>query len=265
MLGIFHKAVAQAPQELHSPESAAGIPPKSGSVLRQPKNPDEILRDFHAAYSGQSFSASFSGGAALACVGPRAPRPSFHQRLFCSYDEVYCMFVGSLGNLSALIRQYGLCSKSTNEALLVIEAYRTLRDRGPYPADQVVKDFSGSFAFVVYDNKTSTVFAALSSDGGIPLYWGVAADSSIVICDDREITKESCGKSYAPFPTGCMFHSDGGLRSFEHPLNRLKAMPRVDSEGVMCGASFKVDTFAKINSMPRVGSAADWTSWDNSH
>lgn len=80
MLGIFHKAVAQAPQELHSPESAAGIPPKSGSVRRQPKNPDEILRDFHAAYSGQSFSASFSGGAALACVGPRAPRPSFHQR-----------------------------------------------------------------------------------------------------------------------------------------------------------------------------------------
>jgi asparagine synthetase B (glutamine-hydrolysing) len=45
--------------------------------------------------------------------------------------------------------------------MFVIEAYKTLRDRGPYPADQVVKDLDGSFAFVVYDSKVGTVFAAL--------------------------------------------------------------------------------------------------------
>lgn len=45
--------------------------------------------------------------------------------------------------------------------MFVIEAYRTLRDRGPYPADQVVKDLDGSFAFVVYDSKGGNVFAAL--------------------------------------------------------------------------------------------------------
>jgi len=61
---------------------------------------------------------------------------------------------------------------------------------------------------------------------------------------------------------GCMFHSEGGLRSFEHPMNKMKAMPRVDSEGVICGATFRVDKYSRINSMPRVGSAADWTSWD---
>lgn len=70
------------------------------------------------------------------------------------------MFVGGLDNLCSLIRQYGM-SKNTNEALLVIEAYRTLRDRGPYPADQVLKDLCGSFAFVLYDSKAGTVFAAL--------------------------------------------------------------------------------------------------------
>lgn len=80
--------------------------------------------------------------------------------MFCSLDGIYCLFFGNLNNLSSLIRQYGLC-KAANEALLVIEAYRTLRDRGPYPADQVVKDLNGSFAFVVYDNKAGTVFAAL--------------------------------------------------------------------------------------------------------
>ncbi|KAJ8477544.1 hypothetical protein OPV22_021271 [Ensete ventricosum] len=265
MLAIFHKTVARPPQELGCSESTATVPPMSGYSRRQPKNPDEILRDFHSARPAHAFCATFSGGAALACLGPRAPPPSLlHRRWFCSFDEVYCMFVGSLHNLSSLIRQYGLCGKSTNEALLVIEAYRTLRDRGPYPADQVVKDLGGSFAFVVYDNKTGAVFAALSSDGGVPLHWGIAADGSVVICDDREIMKGSCGKSYAPFPAGCMFHSEGGLRSFEHPTKKMQAMPRVDSEGMMCGASFKVDALSKIATMPRVGSAADWTSWDHS-
>ncbi|EHA8592225.1 putative stem-specific protein TSJT1-like [Cocos nucifera] len=64
--------------------------------------------------------------------------------------------------------------------------------------------------------------------------------------------------------TGCMFHSEGGLKSFEHPMNKLRPMPRVDSEGVMCGANFKVDTYSRINSMPRVGSATNWTFWDES-
>ncbi|CAA6655673.1 unnamed protein product [Spirodela intermedia] len=251
MLAIFHKTFAHPPQELNSP-TAGG--------LRVPKNPEEILKAFHAAHPEQSFSANFSGGAALACT-TSIRQITVHRRLFCSFDDIYCLFFGSLDNLSALIKQYGL-SKATNEALLVIEAYRTLRDRGPYPADQVVKDLSGSFAFIVYDNKAGTVFAALSADGGVPLFWGLAAEGSVVISDEVEIIKGGCGKSFAPFPSGCMFHSDGGLRSFEHPMNRMKAMPRVDSEGVMCGANFKVDAYSRINSMPRVGSAADWTTWD---
>ncbi|KAK1317071.1 Stem-specific protein TSJT1 [Acorus calamus] len=36
----------------------------------------------------------------------------------------------------------------TNEVLLMIEAYFTLRDRGPYPADQVIiKDLDGSLRY----------------------------------------------------------------------------------------------------------------------
>ncbi|CAL9126832.1 unnamed protein product [Musa textilis] len=178
MLAIFHKTFAHPPQELNCPESTYGVPPKPGYRRRQPKNADEILRDFHSAHS---LCATFSCGAALSCLGPDAPHPSLHHQsitvlccwLFCSFDEVYCMFVGILNNLSSLIRQYGLCSKSTNEALLVIQAYRTLRDRGSDPADQVLKELAGSFAFVVYDDKTGAIFAALSSDGGMPLYWGV--------------------------------------------------------------------------------------------
>lgn len=55
-----------------------------------------------------------------------------------------------------------------------------------------------------------------------------------------------------------MFHSEEGLMSFEHPRRKMKAMPRIDSEGVMCGANFKVDVQSKITNMPRVGSEANW-------
>ncbi|XP_077240220.1 stem-specific protein TSJT1-like [Tasmannia lanceolata] len=255
MLGIFNKGFAHPPQELNSPSSSLE------GCSNKPKQPDEILEAFLSSHPTNSISMTFNG-AALA-YDRSHPHFSTHRRLFCGFDEIYCLFFGSLNNLCALIKQYGL-SKATNEAMLIIEAYRTLRDRGPYPADQVVKDLNGSFAFIVYDSKAGTVFAALGSDGGVQMFWGIAADGSIVISDDLEVIKGSCGKSFAPFPTGCMFHSEGGLMSFEHPINKMKAMPRVDSEGIMCGATFKVDAYSKVDRMPRVGSEANWTLW-NSH
>ncbi|KAE9458124.1 hypothetical protein C3L33_09966, partial [Rhododendron williamsianum] len=253
MLAIFHKAFANPPEELNSPAS------------RKQKLPDETLDDFLNSHHPRTntFSMSFGQAAALAYVRPDTPS-SLHQRLFCGLDDIYCLFLGSLNNLCSLIRQYGL-SKGTNEAMFLIEAYRTLRDRGPYPADQVMKELEGSFSFVVYDSKAGTVFAALGSDGGAKLYWGIAADGSVVISDDLEVIKAGCDKSFAPFPKGCMFHSEGGLMSFEHPMNKMKAMPRIDSEGAMCGANFKVDVYTRVNSIPRTGSATNWTDWDSSH
>jgi len=40
------------------------------------------------------------------------------------------------------------------------------------------------------------------SDGQIGLYWGVAADGSVVISENLDLIKASCAKSFAPFPTG---------------------------------------------------------------
>ncbi|KAG0447011.1 hypothetical protein HPP92_028524 [Vanilla planifolia] len=195
MLAIFRKSLAHPPEELNSPTAT--------HWKKETKQPQEILRDFHLAHPTTSFSASFSGGAALASAGAHERRTLLQQRL---------------DNLSSLIRQYGLSSKSSDEA-------------------------------------------PLSSDGEVELYWGIAAEGSVVISDEVNLVKSGCGKSFAPFPPGCMFHSEGGLKSFERPMNKMKAMPRVDSEGAMCGAFFKVDSSAKINSMPRVGSAANWSSW----
>ncbi|CAM8898810.1 hypothetical protein QQ045_032423 [Rhodiola kirilowii] len=254
MLAIFKKGTVQPPTELNSP-----APFKSG--VKPAKMPEEIVKDFSSSNPGNSMSFDFSNSAVIA-FSQAQKTTSSHQRMFCGVDGIYCTFIGSLHNLSGLIKQYGL-SKSTNEAMFVIEAYRTLRDRSPYPADQVLKELDGSYGFVIYDSTVGTAFVSLSADDGVKLYWGVAADGSVVICDNKSVVKGGCAKSYAPFPAGCMFHSVGGLKSFEHPTKKMKAMPRVDSEGFLCGSSFKVDTFSKINTMPRVGSAANWEPWSS--
>jgi len=54
-----------------------------------------------------------------------------------------------------------------------------------------------------------------------------------------------------------MFHSEGDLMSFEHPMNKLTVMPRIDSEGVMGVANFKVDKYARVSSITRVRSQLD--------
>ncbi|KAL5537866.1 hypothetical protein UlMin_046211 [Ulmus minor] len=250
MLAIFNKELVKSPQELKSPAL---------SSTKKPKLPEEILNHFISSHSNNAFSMS-CGNRALLAYAPPEKRFSINQRLFCGLDDIYCIFFGGLNNLCSLIRQYGM-SKGSNEAMLVIEAYRTLRDRSPYPADQVLRELDGTFAFVVYDSKAGTVFAALGANEGVNLYWGIAADGSVVISENLEVIKTSCAKSFAPFPAGCMFHSEHGLMSFEHPTKKMMAMPRIDSEGVMCGANFKVDAQSRIHSMPRVGSEANWATW----
>ncbi|KAH0872720.1 hypothetical protein HID58_070082 [Brassica napus] len=248
MLAIFQKTFAHPPEELNSPASNL-----SGKT---PKLPGETLSDFLSNHPDSAFSMSFGDSAVLAFA---RPENSHRPRMFSGIDGIYCVFLGALNNLCDLNKQYGLSGKSSNEAMFVIEAYRTLRDRGPYPADQVLRGLDGSFAFVVYDAQTSSVFAALGSDGAESLYWGIAADGSVVMSDDLKVIKQGCAKSFAPFPTGCMFHSESGLMSYEHPKNKMKAMQRIDSEGVICGANFKVDACSKINSIPRRGSEANWS------
>lgn len=80
-------------------------------------------------------------------------------RSFAVKDEIFCLFEGALDNLGSLRQQYGL-AKNANEVLLVIEAYKALRDRAPYPANHVVGHLSGNFAFVVFDKSTSSLFVA---------------------------------------------------------------------------------------------------------
>ncbi|KAG2293721.1 hypothetical protein Bca52824_040390 [Brassica carinata] len=74
------------------------------------------------------------------------------------------------------------------------------------------------------------------------LYWRILG-GSVVMSDDGQIIKQKI---------------EIGLKSFEHPENNMKAMPMIDSEGVICGSNFQVDACTKINAIPRRGTEANW-------
>lgn len=74
-------------------------------------------------------------------------------------DDIFCIFVGTLANVCELRHHYGL-PRQANEPMIIVEAYKALRDRAPYPPDQVVKHLEGKFVFIIFDSRVNTLFAA---------------------------------------------------------------------------------------------------------
>ncbi|XP_043690653.1 stem-specific protein TSJT1 [Telopea speciosissima] len=247
MLAVFDKSIAKSPEGLQSPDSESVSAFKDGFLAQH-------FSSVHPA------SVTINLGSAGVMAFTTDKQNPLLPRLFAVVDDIFCLFQGHIENIALLKQQYGL-NKAANEVSIVIEAYRTLRDRGPYPANQVVRDLGGKFVFVLYDSSSKTTFIAADADGSVPFFWGNDSEGHLVLSDDKEIVKKACGKSFAPFPKGCFFTTSGGLRSYEHPMNELKAMPRIDSSGQVCGATFNVDVETKKESnMPRVGSAANWSA-----
>ncbi|KAE8662332.1 DNA repair family protein [Hibiscus syriacus] len=249
MLAVFDKSVAKSPDELN-----VGDQPQAVSALKN----GFLANHFASVHPG---SVTINLGSSGFMAYSREKQNPLFPRLFAVLDEIFCVFQGHIENIAVLKQQYGL-NKTADEGIIVIEAYRTLRDRGPYPADQVVRDIQGKFAFVLYDSSLKSTFIASDADGSVPFFWGTDADGHTVFADDEEIVNKGCGRSSAPFPKGCFFTSSGGLRSFEYPQNELKAVRRVDSSGQACGATFCVDkeTKKKSTGMKKVDSAANWSA-----
>lgn len=223
MLAIFNSKVANGPEEMRisSPDIK--------------KSSYDLFNSFQDAFP-HAVSLKMEDIAYMAYT--KNTQSFLRPRSFAVKDDCFCFFEGNLENLPSLRQQYGL-SKSVNEVLLVIDAYRTLRDRAPYPATKVVGHLEGQFAFVIFDRTIQTVFVATDSEGKVPLYWGITADGCLAFSDTTEVLKEACGKSLASFPQGCLFSSNSGLRSHQDPSQMVKVIPTMDNE--MCSTTIKVE------------------------
>ncbi|XP_012473942.1 stem-specific protein TSJT1 [Gossypium raimondii] len=227
MLGVFSTEIVTPPEELVAAGDRSPSPRTTALALMKRyinSNPSsvsiQIGDQVHLAYSRHSESL----------LQPRS---------FGVKDDIFCLFEGMLDNLGSLRQQYGL-AKCADEVMLVIEAYKALRDRAPYPPSHVVGHLAGNFAFLVFDKSTSTLFVASDQSGRVPLYWGITADGFVAFSDDAEMLKSACGKSIASFPQGCFFSTTlGEIRSYENPKNKIIAIPAPDEE--IWGATFKVE------------------------
>ncbi|XP_019235901.1 PREDICTED: stem-specific protein TSJT1-like [Nicotiana attenuata] len=227
MLGVFSSSIVTPPDELVA----------AGSRTPSPKITAEALVNRFIKIDSSAVSIQINDHVQLAYT--HMDESASLPRSFAVKDEIFCLFEGSLDNLGSLRQQYGL-AKSANEVVLMIEAYKALRDRAPYPPSHVVGHLQGNFAFIVFDKSTSTMFVATDQFGKVPLYWGITADGYVAFANDANLLKGACGKSLASFPQGCFFSTTvGELRSYENPKNKITAVPATEEE--IWGAKFMVE------------------------
>ncbi|KAK7412334.1 hypothetical protein VNO78_03788 [Psophocarpus tetragonolobus] len=244
MLAVFAKAVGKPPEELRLPAMGS----------HNSKAPQQIVKNFQSLYPDSAVYNLPNGNFMALCHVDESP---IYPRSIVVLDDIFCIFMGALANVAELRHHYGLPRQAT-EAMIVIEAYKVLRDRAPYPPDQVVKHLDGKFAFILFDAKAYTLFIARDRDGSVELQWGMASDGSLVCSDDPIIIREGCGQARAAFPPGCIFINGSGLTSFDHPLHKVRAVAHEDDSGNILSVYFQVDLYTKIPSIPRSGSAANW-------
>ncbi|KAH9682897.1 DUF3700 domain-containing protein [Citrus sinensis] len=131
MLGVFSSAIVSPPEELVA----------AGSRTPSPKTTSTALVDRFLQANSSAVSVQVGDNVTLAYTHQN--ESPLRQRSFAVKDEIFCLFEGALDNLGSLRQQYGL-AKSANEVILVIEAYKALRDRAPYPPNHVVGHLSGT-------------------------------------------------------------------------------------------------------------------------
>ncbi|VFQ58895.1 unnamed protein product [Cuscuta campestris] len=246
MLAVFERCIAKPPPELGRP-LAAGLRPACRS--RQ-----EIAANFRSRRPDTTLYNLANGNFLGLTHGGENP---LYPRSIVVMEDIFCIFSGVLDNTCDLRRYYGL-SRQATEASIMVEAYKVLRDRAPYPPDQVIKGLDGKFAFILFDSKASTLFLARDREGSVPLHWGVATDESLMCSDEAEFVNAACGQCYTPFPPGCIFMSESGLTSFDHPMHKVKGTVREAEGGGIDAVIFQVDFYTRLHSIPRRGSASNW-------
>jgi len=148
-----------------------------------------------------------------------------------------------------------------------------------------LKQLSGGYAFVLYDLKRHRLVVARDGEGKQDLFWGVGADgadgSSLMFATDQASeVMDDCSPSATQFPRGAVLISQGGVAwrsktkgltcgpynpgqsaiySFARPEKPVRAVPRINSSGMLCGSVFRVESMGDLSNhlMPRAPSVPD--------
>eukprot|EP00899_Mesostigma_viride_P020506 jgi/Mesvir1/28457/Mv15880-RA.1 len=187
--------------------------------------------------------------------------------LSCTYEypgdgqKVSVYVMGAVTNIDEMVELYALGAEGATEpppvrvsdtAELLMALY--LNGFSDSDADMSLQPatcldaLQGDFAFMLYDAARSYVLAARSAQHPQPFFWGTALSDGAMLFSTSESALEECGPHAAgtfEFPQGCLFESTeaddfGALKCFKLHGVALKTMQRINSQGQLCGAMYKV-------------------------
>ncbi|KAK9918333.1 hypothetical protein WJX75_003254 [Coccomyxa subellipsoidea] len=161
-----------------------------------------------------------------------------------------------------------------DDAAFLLDFYDTFKDFVASDVTDIalssLAKIEGRFAFVIYDGDQKRVLAARDRVGSQEMHWGVTDDGRFMF-GSEDIDLKDCNPTATPFPSGTLYASEGEsiatspgdkgwvmageqwpgqLLSFmrtQHPVPQsmtpwrdVKAIPRVTSKGLLCGAVYRV-------------------------
>lgn len=247
MFAIFSTAVAPVPAEL---KRIAAVPVAAAAPIADvPARPAIAELDAFraaAAAKGESIVSFFFGDdeGALACGsnGDSTAKTTAEGGAFVVFD-------GRIHNAGELKERYGFRStEEVSNGFLAIEMYKMVRDRHAFPLDHSLRYIRGDYSLVLYDASTNrNVFVARGSKHSPALFWGIGkADGNVRFASDASKLQAAC-PVVAEFPAGAYYTSHQGLRSYEEPSHKLRAVPKVDAAGVVVGIVFEIDMESRID------------------
>lgn len=205
---------------------------------------------------------------------------SFEATPFCSYanrEGIHVVLAGEVSEwpgISAVAAAHDAFVRNEdppeqNDAHWLLDFYSSFMSCSPQDttdrALECLAKVQGSFAFVIYDEIQKRVFAARDSEGAQPLYWGATEEGQLLLGSHLD-ELEGCSPTATAFPPGTLFASTrhtvafspgskgwvinegdwpGQLLSFmldsdgQH-WRGIKAIPRINSQGQLFGAVYKV-------------------------
>lgn len=279
LLAVFGRDTARAPYGLESP-SAAALP--HPAVLPEPEA--KVQEDLCNDALERAFSASKTATRHREVLG-HGTGFVFEATPYCSYaarDGVHVLFAGEVGEwpgVNAMSAAHDAFIRNDkpleeNDAHWLLDYYATFHGEGQEDtaerALQCLAKIEGNFSFVIFDSRCHRVLAARDRNGSQPLYWG-ANDAGQLTFGSVPEDLASCNPTATMFPAGSLFVSErhtvaylpgdwgwvieenevpGRLMSFvksdpEH-WKPMKAIPRITSKGMVCGAVYKVASDADI-------------------
>lgn len=275
MLCVFDSSTARAPAGLESYKS----PPRHHRHPQLHPDDDEVRHSQELCQQvlDRVYSASKSTVRHLEMFG-QGSGFTFEATPYCSYankDGVHVLFAGEVSDwpgINAVSAAHDAFMQNApplevDDAHWLLDFYGTFMDCTSFDITETALDklsqVAGSFAFVLFDQVQNRVLAARDQDGSQPLYWGATEAGQLMFGSDPEDLL-GCDPTATAFPSGTLFASErhtvayspgtegwviengdvpGQLLSFLREGRNwkgVKAIPRINSKGVMCGSVYKV-------------------------